>query len=329
MRAPELALAILCCVTLLPRTAPADPPPKGASDQNLEEARLRFQKGVQLFREGSFEAALAEFQKAYQLAPSYRLLYNIAQVEDELHDYVSAMKAFKQYLVDGGGEISAERMNQVSAEIQKLEGRIAHVDVATNVDGAEIRIDDVPAGTTPLRAPIPVNAGPRRIYVSKPGYPATARNVTVAGGERVRIALELAPLAPPPRPVLAAEEPRKPPPRPDAPEGRSHAGAYIGLAVTGVLAAGTGASALLAWNAKKEFDHELAAYPTTKQRIDDDRSRMVKYATVTDALAAATILAGGVTLYLAVSGGSESSKARVGEIRVAPALGGVLVRTDF
>src|SRR5690349_17758223 len=87
-----------------PAPATAAPP--------VDEARSRFQKGVQLFHEGGYEAALAEFRKAYQLAPSYRLLYNIAQVHYELHDYVSALKSFRQYVVEGGTEIPADRREQ-------------------------------------------------------------------------------------------------------------------------------------------------------------------------------------------------------------------------
>jgi PEGA domain len=323
MRSPYLALALFSCAALLPRTAPADPNPKASSEPAVEEGRLRFQKGVALYREGSFEAALAEFQKAYQVAPSYRLLYNIAQVQDELHDYVSAVKAFKQYLADGGSEVPPERVSQVLSEIQKLEGRIATIDVSTNVDGAEVRIDDVPSGTSPLHAPISVNAGPRRIYVSKPGYPSTARSITVAGGDHVRVALDLTPPAPP-RPV-AIEEAKKPPPRMEVPESKSHAAAWIGLATTGVLAAGAGVFGLLAYNAKKDFDHDLSTFPVTKKKVDDDRSRMVRFATATDALSAATVVAAGFTLYFAVSGGSDTPK-RVG---VSPTPGGLLLRTEF
>ncbi|MET0596064.1 MAG: hypothetical protein ABW133_25410, partial [Polyangiaceae bacterium] len=89
--------------------APDTPP---ADKTAVDEARQRFQKGVQLFHEWSFEAALAEFRKAYQLAPSYRLLYNIAQVHYELHNYVDALKAFRQYLNEGGTDVPVDRRTQ-------------------------------------------------------------------------------------------------------------------------------------------------------------------------------------------------------------------------
>src|SRR5256885_2175420 len=110
------AVAVLSGLLLSVRPAAADAP--------VEEARIRFQRGVQLFHEGSFEAALAEFRKAYQVAPSYRLLYNIGQVHYELHDYVGALKSFRQYLTDGSTDIPADRRVAVEAEIRKLEGLV-------------------------------------------------------------------------------------------------------------------------------------------------------------------------------------------------------------
>src|SRR5262245_55283292 len=76
-----------------------------AAPSPTDEARERFGRGVQLFHEGSLEAALAEFQKAHQLAPNYRLHYNIAQVQYELHNFVEALRSFWKYLAQGGSEI--------------------------------------------------------------------------------------------------------------------------------------------------------------------------------------------------------------------------------
>ncbi|MEZ4302901.1 MAG: hypothetical protein R3B70_48710, partial [Polyangiaceae bacterium] len=50
------------------------------SAKALAEARTRYEKGKQLYGEGAFDAALAELQRSYELAPSYKILYNIALV---------------------------------------------------------------------------------------------------------------------------------------------------------------------------------------------------------------------------------------------------------
>lgn len=61
-----------------------------AQDDAVDRARASFFQGVELYKEGSFEAALAEFQKAYATTPAYRVPYNIAQTYFDLHDYVSS-----------------------------------------------------------------------------------------------------------------------------------------------------------------------------------------------------------------------------------------------
>ena len=58
------------CLLLASAVALAEP--ALADPSNMDEARTRFQQGVELYREGSFDAALAEFQKAYELARTPR-----------------------------------------------------------------------------------------------------------------------------------------------------------------------------------------------------------------------------------------------------------------
>ena len=156
-----------------------------------EEARERFGRGVQLFHEGSLEAALAEFQKAHQLAPNYRLHYNIAQVQYELHNFVEALRSFWKYLAQGGNEIPADRRQQVEGEIRKLEKRVGYVTITTNVSGAQISVDGVPMGISPFTAPVLVNPGSRRVSANKAGYLPAVNTVTAAGGEKLSLTLNL------------------------------------------------------------------------------------------------------------------------------------------
>jgi tetratricopeptide (TPR) repeat protein len=308
----------------------AEPQPNATGD-SVEKARASFQQGVQLYHEGSFEAAVAEFQKAYKLSPSYRVLYNITQAYYELHDYVSASRTLKQYLADGGNDISAARRSQAEELGQKLEARIANLEIRTNVDGADIRVDEIPVGTSPLPFPIAVNAGPRRISAVKAGYTGAARNLTVAGGERTKVVLDLAePLRPAPATAQSSVGrnvfPAKKFP---AAVGGERTALWISLAVTGGLAVATGAFAWLAIDAKKDFDRQLDTYPTTRGQIDSARSRMSTWAAITDGLGAATVVAAGVSSYLAITSRGKSEKSGSAAVNrsvaVGPTLGGMVL----
>ena len=307
-------------------------------EQAVDSARASFQAGVELFKEGSFEGSLAEFKKAYQTSPSYRVLYNIAQVYFELHDYVNSYATLKDYVEQGGSDISAARLAQVEELNRKLEKRIGTVEIVCDVNDADIRIDDISVGKSPLESPVLVNAGPRRIAAVKTGYPVSARIVTLAGMERATVKLEvtLPPEAKPERPVAAPATTtvlaKDPSAMPDAlaPLPRSHRkGIVVSLSVAGVSALATGIFGWQMLKAKSDFDREVAKTPYSKSIADSARSRALAYNILTDGFAAATLLSGGVALYLALTDNAESGQRqranRNRSIAVVPAAHGLMV----
>ena len=332
MRARIAWAALLALAPMVtPLDAVAGPDAPGNEPTAVDEARIRFQKGVQLFHEYSFEAALAEFRKAYQLAPSYRVLYNIAQVHYELKNYVDALKAFRQYLNEGAADVAADRRTQVEAEIRKLEGRVGFLEIVANVDSGQVAIDDVPVGILPMKAPILVNPGVRRVSVTKPGFGTTARNVTIAGGDHAQVQLEL-------NEAVASRVPRdeagKKATRVEARSERPRTAMWISLAATGAFTVGAGVFALLAQDAKRDFEQQLGVFPSRKADIDEARSNLVRNAAITDGLAAAAVVSGGLTLFFALSsGGSKEApagtRAAAPPLRIAPTLGGVVAIGSF
>jgi tetratricopeptide (TPR) repeat protein len=102
-----------------------------AHADGTDDARGHFARAVVLYRESDFRGALIEFQRAYDAAPNYKVLYNVGQTAFELEDYPGALKAFRRYLDDGGDEISAERRSSVEADLRTAEGHVTPViDVA-------------------------------------------------------------------------------------------------------------------------------------------------------------------------------------------------------
>jgi len=57
----------------------------------VREAGKHFQRGVTLYNETDYRAALVEFRRAYDLAPNAAVLYNIGETEYQLRDYASAL----------------------------------------------------------------------------------------------------------------------------------------------------------------------------------------------------------------------------------------------
>jgi tetratricopeptide (TPR) repeat protein len=309
----------------------------------VDEARQHFQRGVELYHEGSLDAALAEFTKAYALAPNYRVLYNLAQVQNERHDFVAALRLYQQYLEEGGDALSADRREQVTRDIAALQGRVAKVTVGANVAGAELLIDGVPAGTLPLGEPVLVNAGLRQLQVRKVGFETATRTETVADGDAVRVDVELdsLPVAPAgasagTTPLAGSTQPGTPDAHPSLrPAGHaSRAPVWISLIATGLLSGGAASFGVLTHQANNRLDQALGTFPGNESHIDTARSELKRDALVTDVLTAGAVASGGLFLYFAFAGSSPSSgdaaKERTGHtIRVSPAGKGVQVSGAF
>lgn len=323
--APCFVLSVALLVSSRGFAQPEAPPPQAASDA-VQQARERFQRGAELYKEGSFDAAFAEFSRAYEIAPNYRVLYNLAQVELERHDYASAMRFFQRYLEDGGAEVDAERRAEVEREILSLKNRVAELTVKSNVPGVELSIDGAVIGTLPLAAPVLVSAGVRRIAARRDGYQPIDRTLSVAGGDKPVLELELTPVqSAKPVAATAATQPGS--------SGGLPAGAWIGFVAAGVFGGTAVTFGILTQQKDEDLDRALSKYPADPRTIDDERSRLKLYAGLTDGFAGAALLSAVVGTYFALSGSNdhsaESARAKQNRTRLVPLGNGVALAGEF
>lgn len=305
----RLRLLVLLAITSSSAIVAAEPVASpAASASATTEARERFQRGVTLYREGSFDAALAEFKRAYEIAPNYRILYNLAQVQVERHDAVAALNLFSQYLQQGGSEIEADRRAQVERDMQSLRGRVADLTVESNVTGARLTIDGVEAGTLPLAGPIQVNSGVRQVAVSKSGYQNASKSLTIAGAQPLKVTLTLEPLDGRPAasaiPSKAASEPKS-----EQSRGLS-APFWVSAIATGVFTGTAVTFGIVSLNKNQKLDDELNRHPTNPQAIEDARSSLKTSALLTDVFTGAAVVGAVATVYFAVTSGSSEAPAK-------------------
>jgi len=333
MKTQLIALSVAWTWLFIPQATMAQS--QSSEDADTAKAAVRFQRAVELYREGSYEGALAEFSKAYQVRPSYPVLYNIAQTQYALHDFVGAYKSLMQYMAEGGSDIATDRRAEVDEMTVKLVGRIAHLQISTNLAGADIRVDDVSVGTSPLPGPVPVNVGSRKVSASKAGSPEAIRVLTVAGRENVKVELvmdsptvtsvKLSPGAMPPSASLSVKTPLQ--------SGPSRTGLVVSLSATAALAVATGVCGYLALSAQNHLNDQINTYPNTKNNIDNARTKSKNYGYVTDALGAATLISGGAALYFAIThyGNSSAAKSEKANktIVVSPTVGGMVLEGNF
>jgi hypothetical protein len=311
-----------------PAAVAAEASGRTQAEVKVEKARASFQQGVDLFHEGNFEAALAEFRKAYATAPSYRLLYNIAQAYYEVHDYVNALKNYQQYIADGGAEIPIGRRDQVEEIAQRLRARIAYLDIQVNVAGAEVRVDEVAVGTSPLSEPVAVNPGSRHLSAVKAGFTA-ANTLTVAGGDHISLTLELPNLRPSKKwPGLVQEAESESRAQSKA-SNSSRVPLVASLVVTGAFAVTAGIFGWLALRTKSNFDRDLDTFHVSSSQLDRDRSQLRTYALITDVTAAAALVSAGFSLYFVLTRTSQPAAQTAMPspfVAISPTLGGMMIR---
>ena len=187
-------------------------PPPGDVDVRAA-ARIHFDRGVVAFRDRRFAEAAEEFKTAYDLSPAFIVLYNIGQVDVALGRPVEAVAAFRKYLDDGADRVPAQRRLEVEGELRRQQARIGQVRVRSRRPGAEVRIDGLLVGKTPLPAPVPLSVGHHTVEGALPAHPPALREIEVMGRTESELILEFAepnPAPPSMSTATSAHVPRSP-----------------------------------------------------------------------------------------------------------------------
>lgn len=171
-------------------SAAAAIPPAYAEDTPEDpraEARARFERGMALIREGSWDAALAEFLATRRLAPTIRnATLNAARCLQKLGRGDEALDLYEVLLRDFP-DLPAKEKEGVQHEIVALKPGVGAIELSGAEVGAAITINGRARGEYPPLAPLRVPAGSHVIRVYKEGFEAFETRVDVAGAATVRV----------------------------------------------------------------------------------------------------------------------------------------------
>jgi hypothetical protein len=289
MRRLALALALaLCAATQLASSAAV------ADEASNRQAFKHFQRGVTLYGEADYRAALVEFKRAYAVAPNPAVLYNVGEAQYQLQDYAAALTTFEHFLAEASSG-DAHR-TEVESNVEILRARVGHMSITTIPPGAEVAIDDAPVGKTPLERAVLVSIGHRKVVAALAGRPSITRYIDVAADDTLTVTLQL-PEAPEqvPAPSPRLETSSRPTEVTQSPHGGSTL-RWLGWTATGALAAGAITSGIFGLRESQSLETARATFPTSSQTLNRDAQLTTTYSIVADSLAAAAIVVGGVTL---------------------------------
>jgi hypothetical protein len=289
-----------------------------ARSGEIGEAAVHFRRATALYTEADYSAALAEFKRAYDLSPRWEVLFNIGQSYFQLRDYASALTTLRRFAAEGGDRISREDRSTLDAELPELAVRVARVSIVSNVDGATVLVDDQVVGTTPLREPVLMSAGSRRVTASREGRVPVEQRLAVVGGDAFTVHLDFAGAAPGAAPQAA-------PAGGAAPAPPNYVPTYVSLLV-GAAGLGVGATfGVLALENKSNLDRVCAPSKACPAASASDVSSLTRNGTISTIGFGTTVVGAAVGLLFWIatrpSGASDSPRAAGALSRRAAAQG--------
>jgi tetratricopeptide (TPR) repeat protein len=162
-----------------------------AADEARDAAGAHYARGLELAKNGSYEAALQEFNAAYALSPQFSVLYNIGQAQIALEHPSQAIELLARYLSEGKERIPEARRQQVQALMASLTSRLARLSITTDRPSAHISVDGRDVGATPLAEALRVDAGTHTVLAKVEGIPVLIRIVVLREAEHQTLDLEL------------------------------------------------------------------------------------------------------------------------------------------
>ncbi|WP_148313649.1 PEGA domain-containing protein [Sorangium cellulosum] len=177
-----------------PAGAPAAsaPAPQGPLSETLTgEAKAEYEAARILFSDGDFRNAIIKFERAYALSHDPRLLWNIALCQKNLQRYARLLGTVEKLLQDAGPQLSEQDRKDAAALIEATKAYVSRLDLQASEAGATVFVDGEEVGQTPLREPVLLDVGTRKIRVTKKGFEAFEVSQQVPGGGVVAVAATL------------------------------------------------------------------------------------------------------------------------------------------
>jgi hypothetical protein len=181
----ERALVLYCAALgLVPATASAEV----ASEAGFFDAVAR-----RAYQAGQYEQALESFQLVQEIAPSLRVLYNIALCADLAGRSDMAFSLYQEYLQ--GADPDAARRAAAEARSVLLKPKLALLAVESDPSGASIYVDRKELGqfgVTP--STLALSEGEHRLLLERAGFAPESVPIVVQLGSLATTSVSLPPL---------------------------------------------------------------------------------------------------------------------------------------
>ncbi|WP_437490888.1 PEGA domain-containing protein [Sorangium sp. So ce1014] len=173
-----------------PAAAPAASAPaaQGPLSETLTgEAKAEYEAARILFNDGDYRNAIIKFERAHELSRDPRLLWNIALCQKNLKRYARLLGTVEKLLQEAGPQLTEQDRKDAAALIEATKAYVSRLDLQASEAGAAVFVDGEEVGRTPLREPVLLDVGTRKIRVTKKGFKDVEVSQPVAGGDVVTV----------------------------------------------------------------------------------------------------------------------------------------------
>jgi hypothetical protein len=168
--------------------APAAPP-LGASLTG--EAKTEYEAGRLLYSNADYANAAVKFRRAHELSKDARLLWNVAVCEKQQRHYAITLGLVRRYQKEAAGTATAEELREAADLEAAIKSAVGTLRVKVSEEGADVLVDDVKVGVTPLEETMLVDMGTRKVRVVKEGFVEAVKEVWVRGDGEVEADIKL------------------------------------------------------------------------------------------------------------------------------------------
>ncbi len=146
--------------------------------------KQHMENGVKLFNDGNYEAAIAEFQAAYEARPKYSPLNNVALCHKALFRYPKAIAALELALQKHTDTMTPEEQQNAKDAIRDMSALLGLVTIRVRPDGATLVVDGEEQPKSEVDRVLALGPGTHKIEARAPGFVSVARSITVVSGKR-------------------------------------------------------------------------------------------------------------------------------------------------
>jgi tetratricopeptide (TPR) repeat protein len=235
-----------------PLSVRAAPPKVSHVASESREYAQSIRTGIDEFDAANYPEARAAFTRAHQLYPNARTFRGLGFVAFELRNYLDCIKYLEAALEATEKPLQGDLRQTTEGLLARARSLIGRVQLKVTPQPETVLVDGVPTDI-PSDGAIALQVGDHRLEVRVTGYFAEQRELKIAGGEELTLALTMRKLESTPTPAQAEplSAPTSPVPRDASAPRRWYKSPWLWTAVAVVLVgAGVGVGLALRPNAE-------------------------------------------------------------------------------